>query len=439
MDEALMNHKYICLDRDGVINEDSDAYVKNAEEWIPIPGSLEAIARLTQAGVRIAVVSNQAGLIKGKFTEQNLDDMTQKMLTLVESAGGKIEQVFYCLHDPDAGCDCRKPAPGLLQKAAQHFGVEAKQLIMVGDRATDVEAALMCGAKPILLKSGKGHRELNNNPLLADRVHQEGGEIYEDLADFVNHILPKRKPLSFLTKSFYALRAFLFYLFAFVTLCLGVPFIFLLSPFSFKYRFGIIAAWSALMRHALRWICGIRVNMEWPKGFSKQKMKGPYVICARHESALETLVLSGIFPMNCFVVKKALLHIPVFGWAFSVSKHIPIDRSKAIRSMMEVIKIGKSRIQEGISIAVFPEGTRMSPGVFRPFHKGAASIAKSMGVEVIPVTHNAGTCWKRNQFIKTPGTVTIVIGEPMKIEGLSVDQINEKVYDWVAKHYPKGS
>jgi D-glycero-D-manno-heptose 1,7-bisphosphate phosphatase len=433
------NLQYVCLDRDGVINQDSDAYVKSPDEWIPIPGSLEAIARLTQAGFRIAVVSNQAGLVKGKFTQKNLDDMTQKMLTLVEAEGGKIEQVFYCLHDPDAGCDCRKPAPGLLQQAARHFGVEPQELIMVGDRATDVEAALMCGAKPILLRSGKGCRELQNNPLLSNRVHQEGGQVYQDLADFVAHLLPLENRLSWFKKGFYAIRAFLFYLFAFVTLCLGVPFIFLLSPLSFRYRFRIISAWSALMRHSMRWICGIRVKIEWPEGFSKSRLQGPYVICPRHESALETLVLPGLFPMNCFVVKKALLHIPVFGWAFAVSKHIPIDRSKAVRSMMEVIKRAKSRIKEGISIAVFPEGTRMSPGVFRPFHKGAASIAKSMGVEVIPVTHNAGTCWKRNQFIKTPGTVTIRIGQPMKIEGLSVDQINEKVYDWVAKHYPKGN
>ena len=240
-------------------------------------------------------------------------------------------------------------------------------------------------------------------------------------------------------KIFYAFRSLFFYFFAAVTLCLGVPFVFLLAVFPFRYRFPIIAVWSRLMRHSLFWICGIRTNVHWPKGMSLKTLHGPYVICSRHESALETLVFSGIFPMNCFVVKKTLLYIPVFGWAFRVSKHIPIDRTKAVRSMIEVIKIGRSRIKEGISIAVFPEGTRMVPGVFRPFHKGAASIAKSMGVSVIPVSHNAGTCWRRNGFIKYPGTVTIEIGKPIPIKDLSVDQINEQVYDWMEKNYPKST
>ena len=237
-------------------------------------------------------------------------------------------------------------------------------------------------------------------------------------------------------KMLYALRSLLFYVFASVSLCIGVPFVFLLSMLPFKYRFSIIVIWTRSLRHALFWICGIRVVLKWPKGWSQKKLKGPYVICSRHESALETLIFSGIFPMNCFVVKKALLYIPIFGWAFRVSKHIPIDRSKALRSMMEVIRMGKSRIQEGISLIVFPEGTRMSPNTFRPFHKGAASIAKSMGVDVIPVTHNAGKCWRRKGFIKYPGTVTVVMGEPMSIDGLSVDQINEKIYEWITKNYP---
>lgn len=240
-------------------------------------------------------------------------------------------------------------------------------------------------------------------------------------------------------KIFYALRSFLFYLFAAVTVCIGVPFVFLLAFLPFKYRFFIIALWSKAMRQGMRWICGIRVNVIWPKGQSVKTLKGPYVICSRHESALETLVLPGICPMNCFVVKKSLLYIPVFGWAFRVSKHIPIDRAKAVRSLIEVIKVGKSRIQEGISIVIFPEGTRMAPGVVRPFHKGAVSIAKSMGVDVIPVTHNAGTCWTRNGFIKYPGTVTLKLGEPVNIEGLSADEMNEKIYTWMDANYPRAT
>ena len=179
----------ICLDRDGVINEDSDAYVKNPEEWIPLPGSLEAIARLTQAGIKVVVVSNQAGIVKGKFTERDLAMMTEKMLDLVSKTGGKIDRVFYCMHDPELNCRCRKPAPGMLLDAAAEFGVKPEELIFVGDRSTDMQAAWACGAKPILVKTGKGERELLANPNLAVQVVHEGGAIYEDLAEFVAEFL----------------------------------------------------------------------------------------------------------------------------------------------------------------------------------------------------------------------------------------------------------
>jgi D-glycero-D-manno-heptose 1,7-bisphosphate phosphatase len=179
----------ICLDRDGVINEDSDAYVKNPEEWIPLSGSLEAIAGLTQAGIKVVVVSNQAGIVKGKFTERDLAMMTEKMLDLVSKTGGKIDRVFYCIHDPDLNCRCRKPAPGMLLDAAAEFGVKPEELIFVGDRSTDMQAAWACGAKPILVKTGKGERELLANPNLAAQVIHEGGAIYQNLAEFVAEFL----------------------------------------------------------------------------------------------------------------------------------------------------------------------------------------------------------------------------------------------------------
>jgi D-glycero-D-manno-heptose 1,7-bisphosphate phosphatase len=185
----LFSPRLICLDRDGVINEDSDAYVKNPDEWIPIPGSLEAIAKLTRAGITVVVVSNQAGVFKGKFTEENLTAMTTKMLDLVEKFGGKIHKVFYCLHDPDLNCRCRKPAPGMLLDAAAEFKVSPEELIFVGDRSTDMQAAWACGAKPILVKTGKGERELLANPALADQVIHEFGAVYENLSAFVRDFL----------------------------------------------------------------------------------------------------------------------------------------------------------------------------------------------------------------------------------------------------------
>jgi D-glycero-D-manno-heptose 1,7-bisphosphate phosphatase len=189
VDSCLKRYAVICLDRDGVINQDSDAYVKNPDEWIPLPGSLEAIAKMTQLGKKIVVVSNQAGISKGKFTQQDLENMTAKMLSLVESAGGKIQKIFYCTHSPGEGCRCRKPMPGMLLDAALEFGVLPKDLIFVGDRETDMDAAFDCGALPILVLSGKGSRELDRNPDLAVKVEEYGGRVCKDLDAFVSDFL----------------------------------------------------------------------------------------------------------------------------------------------------------------------------------------------------------------------------------------------------------
>ena len=111
----------IILDRDGVINEDSDAFIKSPQEFIPLPGSLEAIARLNAAGYRVAVATNQSGIARGLFDRATLDAMHQKLDTLLAAVGGHIDALVYCPHAPDAGCDCRKPRPGLLQQIARKF------------------------------------------------------------------------------------------------------------------------------------------------------------------------------------------------------------------------------------------------------------------------------------------------------------------------------
>lgn len=232
-------------------------------------------------------------------------------------------------------------------------------------------------------------------------------------------------------KLIYALRSLILYVVIAVTLCIGVPFVFLTSLFGFKGPFAIIRFWTRLVRHAARWICGIRYKIEGLENVPNE----PIMVFSRHESAWETLCFSDIFPMNCFVVKKQLLHIPVFGWAFKVAKHIPIDRDKNVQAMKQVIKDGRSRIKEGISIVVFPEGTRMPPGKFRTFHKGGAGLARFVKVPVIPVVHNAGTCWKRNGFIKYPGLITVKIGKPIDVKKMDVDEINDAIFKWMEKNY----
>jgi len=145
----------VILDRDGVINYDSDAYIKSPDEWRPIPGSLEAIARLHQAGYKIAVATNQSGLARGYYNLQTLEDIHQKMITLVQRAGGDIDLIEYCPHGPDDHCNCRKPLPGLLQKISSSLAIDLAGVPMVGDSQRDIEAAQAAGAMPVLLRSGK--------------------------------------------------------------------------------------------------------------------------------------------------------------------------------------------------------------------------------------------------------------------------------------------
>lgn len=155
---------YVLLDRDGVINYDSDDYIKSAEEWQPIPGSLEAIALLNRQGYKVAVFTNQSGLARGLFDFDTLNAMHTKMQSLLAEQGGSIEAIYYCPHAPDDQCNCRKPEPGLLSRFSEDFQISLEGLYFVGDAWKDVETALAVGAVPLLVKTGKGERTLAAHP-----------------------------------------------------------------------------------------------------------------------------------------------------------------------------------------------------------------------------------------------------------------------------------
>jgi D-glycero-D-manno-heptose 1,7-bisphosphate phosphatase len=173
----------IILDRDGVINEDSDSYIKSPEEWLPIAGSLQAIARLTQAGYRIAVASNQSGIARGLFDLDTLRRIHDKMQRAVAVQGGHIEAVFFCPHAPEDHCECRKPQPGLLRKIALHMQVDLKGVPAIGDSLRDIQAARAVGARPILVRTGKGTMTAARGEGLA------GVAIYADLAAATDALL----------------------------------------------------------------------------------------------------------------------------------------------------------------------------------------------------------------------------------------------------------
>ena len=156
MTARLAARGLLILDRDGVINRDSREFVKNVDEWLPIPGSIEAIAKLSKAGYTVAVASNQSGLARGLFDRKALRAMHRKLRRLVAAEGGRIDRIVVCPHGPKDGCHCRKPAPGLLQRLARYYCTSLDGVPAVGDSLRDLEAAVAAGATPILVRTGNG-------------------------------------------------------------------------------------------------------------------------------------------------------------------------------------------------------------------------------------------------------------------------------------------
>ena len=175
--------KLMILDRDGVINEDSDDFIKTLDEFILLPGSLEAIKKLKQAGYLVAVATNQSGISRGYLTADTLNAMHDKLNALLAESDVKIDGFFYCPHKPDDDCECRKPKPGLYQQIGQQFDMPLEGIPVIGDSLRDLEAARAVGAKPILVQTGKGLRTLAAGKGL------EGVPVYENLLEAVDALL----------------------------------------------------------------------------------------------------------------------------------------------------------------------------------------------------------------------------------------------------------
>jgi D-glycero-D-manno-heptose 1,7-bisphosphate phosphatase len=175
--------KLIILDRDGVINYDSDAFIKSASEWIPIPGSLEAIARLNQADYRVVVSTNQSGIARGLLDMPALNGIHQKMHAAAQAVGAHIDAVFFCPHSADDKCDCRKPRAGMLHAIAKRFNTSLKGVPTVGDSLRDLQAGFVAGCEPYLVLTGKGEKTRDKGGL------PPGTLVYPNLASVVDHLL----------------------------------------------------------------------------------------------------------------------------------------------------------------------------------------------------------------------------------------------------------
>lgn len=180
--------RLVILDRDGVINQDSSDYIKTPEEWVPIAGSLEAIARLCRAEYRVVIITNQAGVGRGLYSLDTMNKINRRMFELMRQKGGEVDALLFCPHAPEFGCECRKPKPGMFVDLARRLKVNLAGIPAVGDSMRDMDAAIAAGAQPVLVRTGKGMETLREIQQGDDPKHKEI-PVYDDLASFVDHHL----------------------------------------------------------------------------------------------------------------------------------------------------------------------------------------------------------------------------------------------------------
>jgi len=176
----------VILDRDGVINHLMDDDVTTVDGWDPIAGSIEAISRLKKAGYLVTIASNHSGVARGHYSEADIQKVHDKLQKLLSTRGASIDGIFYCPHGPEANCICRKPKPGLLFQIAKKFNIDLSQTPMVGDNISDIKAARMANAKPVLVRTGKGEYVMQHYPEALDVP------VYDDLAHFVRETLRRK-------------------------------------------------------------------------------------------------------------------------------------------------------------------------------------------------------------------------------------------------------
>lgn len=206
----------------------------------------------------------------------------------------------------------------------------------------------------------------------------------------------------------------------------------LLSPLmNFQQRFRFVTLINYFYIFWLKLCCGVGVKVSGRENLPKE---GAYVVVANHQSEWETLFLQTLVRPQCTVLKKELLKIPFFGWALGLLNPIAIDRSQRRGALKQLLTEGKSRLQDEIPVIIFPQGTRVPVGKMGKFNKGGAMLALSAGVPVVPMIHDAGLYWPGKSFAKFPGTVQLHVGEPIPVEGRSVDEIHADMVEWLETH-----
>jgi len=205
----------------------------------------------------------------------------------------------------------------------------------------------------------------------------------------------------------------------------------LLIFFPFSVRAKYIQLYPSFNIWILKLICGVKFEV---KGKENLPEDGNFILFSNHQSTWETFAFQLIFPPLCFVVKKELLHVPLFGWALAMLKPIAIKRSSGRVALKQLIEQGTERLKQGIVVVIYPEGTRIPPGVNSEYKKGGAILAEKSGYPVVPVAHNAGYYWPKRGFMKKAGLITVHIGKPVQSKGRKAKEILEEAKDYISSH-----
>ena len=223
------------------------------------------------------------------------------------------------------------------------------------------------------------------------------------------------------------IRSSLFCLGLVGSILIAVPITFILLAVPFPLRFRLVSNWA---RFNLWWLgvtCGIKAEIRGLDNIIDQ----PAIIMCKHQSTWETLVIQLLFPPQVWILKRELLWIPIYGWGLATMKPIAIDRSLGVRALRQIVRQGIERLNAGLWVVVFPEGTRIAAGKRQKYHPGGGMLAEKSGFPVVPIAHNAGYLWPRNSFLKWPGTITMIIGSPIQPQGKKAARITREVEEWI--------
>ena len=223
------------------------------------------------------------------------------------------------------------------------------------------------------------------------------------------------------------LRSLLFYFLLVLATIVFVVIGFVMLPLNFPLRFRIMSRWSAFNLWTLKIICGLKHEVEGIENIPD----GPAIIMCKHQSAWETLALQIHFPAQVWILKRELLWIPIYGWGLASMQPIAIDRTSGMRALKQIVNEGRKRLERGLWVVIFPEGTRTPPGVRRKYQVGGGLLAQKSGYPVVPVAHNAGNFWPKSSLDKWPGTIRMVIGPVIRPQGKSAEQITREVEEWI--------